>query len=50
MVAASAQSANSRLPPISPALCSVDNELLTPTFKLKRPQLFKHYEPEVTSM
>ena len=29
---------------------SVDNDLLTPTFKMKRPQLLKHFKAEVDAM
>jgi len=29
---------------------SVENDLLTPTFKLKRPQLLKHYQSEVDAL
>ena len=29
---------------------SVENDLLTPTFKLKRPQLLKHYQTEVDAL
>ena len=29
---------------------SVDNDLLTPTFKMKRPQLLKHFKSEVDAM
>merc|ERR1712048_1265628 len=29
---------------------SVENDLLTPTFKLKRPQLLKHYQTEFDAL
>ncbi len=29
---------------------SVDNDLVTPTFKLRRPQLLKKYSPHVDNM
>ncbi len=35
---------------LEPEVFSVENELLTPTFKLKRPQLQKKYQAEIDSM
>ena len=31
-------------------ILQVDNDLTTPTFKLKRPQLAKHYEKDIEAM
>ncbi len=35
---------------MEPQPFSVDNDLLTPTFKLRRPQLLKRYKAEVDEM
>lgn len=35
---------------LEPAVFSVENDLLTPTFKLKRAPLLKHYRKEVDVM
>lgn len=35
---------------VDPKPFDVENELLTPTFKLKRPQLQKHYQAQIDSM
>ncbi len=35
---------------LEPELFAVENELLTPTFKLKRPQLQKKYQAEIDAM
>jgi long-chain acyl-CoA synthetase len=35
---------------LEPELFSVENDLLTPTFKLKRPQLQKRYQAEIDAM
>ena len=35
---------------LEPEPFSVDNDLLTPTFKLKRPQLQKRYQDEIDAM
>lgn len=31
-------------------VCAVDNDLMTPSFKLKRPQLQKHYQKQIDEM
>jgi long-chain acyl-CoA synthetase len=35
---------------LSPVPFSVDNDLMTPTFKLRRPQLLKYYQKEIDAM
>jgi long-chain acyl-CoA synthetase len=35
---------------LEPELFSVENDLLTPSFKLKRPQLQKRYQAEIDRM
>ena len=35
---------------LEPAAFGTDNGLMTPSFKLKRPQLLQHYQAEVDAM